>query len=166
MGDFETGIETILESRELGPMNKIKAISNLLKDIKPDEFSRVIKAHLALTDLSDEKIVKEIRTFVDSRREKNANNQQYDLQMRKVNYELRRPLGSERVDFDDRRTRDDRHRDLEDECKCDSCGMKCNVCCCVPRFLRQPVIVIAQSAFMLIFGVLFLRWAWYNLFRF
>lgn len=163
MNDLETGIETILDSRELGPENKIKAISNLVKDVKPDEFIRVIKSHLALTDLSNENIIKQISRFVESRREKDANQQQYEKSMKKINYELRRPLGSKRVDFDDR---DGRGGPDDDECKCDACWMKCNMCCCVPKFLRKPVIVFTQIVCTGAAGVLFLRWAWYNLFRF
>ena len=167
MSDLETGIETILDSRDMRDPDKVKAISNLIKDVKPDEFIRVIKSHLAL-DIGDEKIIKQIATFVDSRREKNANQQQYEIKRRQIDYEVSRPWGSERVRFDDR----DRYHDRsgyrggpEDECRCDACGLRCNICCCVPMFLRAPIIKAAQYGFTTMVVLLVIRWAWFNLFR-
>jgi hypothetical protein len=163
--ELETALECILESgAEISPDAKIDAIIDLLKDTKPDEFTKPILTFLKMANLSSQRRINQIAQFIDARKEKNANQQQYEITKRKLNNEMSRPWGEKRANVDVPWNNDPRRsrEAADDECQCDACCVRLNWCSLFPRVVRPTLLNGLRWLFFGAAVVLVVRYLWFS----
>jgi len=156
MSELETAIEVVLDSIAT-PETKVEDIAVLIKDVTKGEFVTIIRGLLTSKESSESERIHRLKNFMDSRREKQVIQQKQEIVKRKLNNELNRPIGSDRIVHEDPWANDSHHHrllDSPDECP--------RLCCLFPRAVRHWIVFGGQWVIFGAIVVYVLRTVWYG----